>query len=166
MKKATKIILLAMVVVLLFASCGEKKEEPKLKEFSKAGLTISLPEEFGEKEVVTQTATYVSLDSVVMILKEEFSMFEKMGMDPKELTLDEYFELIKTNNGSDWELKEDEGLKYFDYSTQVNGKDMSYMGTILKGTDAFWLVQFSCESGNFADKKADFLKWAKSIKVE
>lgn len=165
MKKTFKVMLVVMAAMILLASCGGAKGA-KEKDFSKAGMTITLTEDFTEKEVVSQTVTYASMDEVVMALKEEFTLFEQINMDPQTTTLEQYFDLIKTNNKAQWELKEEDGLKCFTYDNTGNGKDYSYLGVILKGNDAFWLFQFSCEKANFDSKKADFMKYAKSIKFD
>ncbi len=137
----------------------------KEKDFSKAGLTITLNENFGEEEIVTQTATYSSLKYVITSLKEEFQLFEDVGLST-DIPLSEYADMIITANALDATVEGSDSRPSFVYSEQANGKDYSYLATVFRGSDAFWTVTFACETKYFADSQAQFEKWADTVKIE
>lgn len=158
-----RLIALACVMVMavsMLAGCGGAKA----KEFSKAGMSITLTTAFTEKEMATQTAYYESQKAVVTCLKEEYSLLEDEGMSADDVTLEQYAEAVITLNGLDSEVQTEDGLTYIRYDKSLNGKDFSYYATCFKGTDAFWLIQFACESKNFDTMHDTFKTWAKSVK--
>ena len=163
MKKTYKIslLLLCMVLLLSFCSCG-LFGKAKEKDSSKSGATITLTDEFTEQELVSQTAYYVSMKSIVTMLKEEFSLFK--GTEYENMTLNEYAKLVITANSLTATAAEEDGLVYFTYEKSNNGKDYKYYATVFKGTDAYWLIQFACEVDDFDKFLPDFQKWAKSVK--
>ena len=102
--------------------------EPEEKEFSKEGATITLTDEFTEKDLVSQTAYYESMDSIVVMLKEEFTLFEEAGYE--DMTLSEYADLVIQANSLSAERKEEEGLTCFTYEKEQNGKNFEYYATV------------------------------------
>ena len=69
-------------------------------------------------------------------------------------------------SGTPAERKEEEGLTCFTYEKEQNGKNFEYYATVFKGPDAYWLIQFACETENFDDFLPDFQKWANSVTFE
>lgn len=135
----------------------------KAKEFSKAGMTITLTSDFIEKEIASQTAYYESQKHIVMVLKEEFTIFESIGIST-DISVKEYAKLVIDNNLMTSEVEEKDGLTYFKYEKTINGKQSSYFATVFKSSDAFWLIQFACESKNAEDSEDLFVEWGQSIK--
>ncbi len=158
MKKYSLILILLCAVMLFTCSCGVAAPEPKT--FSKSGMTIQLTSEFAEKEVVSYTATYQSLRIIVMALKEEFALF---GTDA--LTLDEYAQLVLDANLLEEEIIHEDSLTYFEYAREVNGKNLTYLACVYKGADAYWLIQFSCETANYGELKGTMLEYAATVEV-
>lgn len=158
------LILCCAVLLLGLCSCSTVLSEPEEKQFSKEGATITLTDEFTEKDLVSQTAYYESMDSIVVMLKEEFTLFEEAGYE--DMTLSEYADLVIQANSLSAERKEEEGLTCFTYEKEQNGKNFEYYATVFKGPDAYWLIQFACETKNFDDFLPDFQKWANSVTFE
>ena len=161
MKKFVAALLLLTVVLTALSSCFEASA----KDFSKAGMTITLNENFYEKEYVSYTAVYESADIAVYALKEEKSLFEQYGY--KNLSLTEYGNMVlEANKLTANTISRADGLSFFTYEKQANGKDFYYKAYIFEVSDAFWLVQFAC----MADKKDTYdsviTEYAKSIKFE
>lgn len=159
----------ALAVALLFAFAvsmgGCALSAPQEKEFSKDGMTITLTNQFAEKEYITQTVMYESRDSIVTALKESFSALEEAGLG-SDITPEEYAELVIANNMlENCEIQEKEGLTCFQYDRTVDGKAFSYLATIHKAPDAFWLIQFGCLETDFPEKESQFIEWAKTVKV-
>ena len=109
----------AAACVFLLAGCQFFSTPDK--EFSKAGMSITLTSDFAETEVVTQTATYQSKDSVVMALKEEFTLFEELGIS-SDMTLGEYAELIFRRTRSPQQLRKRKVSPVFVIKRKLTGK--------------------------------------------
>jgi len=153
--------LLGIVGAVLFNVfvLAEKEET-----FTKAGLTITLTDKFGEKDMAAYTAYYESRQAVVFTLKEEFSLFEQAGIS-SEMSLDEYVKVVSDANNKSYIAKEKDGLTYFEFNQTINGKDFSYFAVVYRGDDAYWLVQFACENKNYSEFSEKFVEWAKTVVV-
>jgi hypothetical protein len=141
-----------------------KVDDAQPKDFSKAGLTITLTQAFKERDAVSQTATYVSQRDLVFTLKEDFPSLADVGI-PSDTTLRDYASFILENNGIDATLLGSEARPWFTYSHQANGKEYSYLVTVYRGSDAYWVVSFACESGRYTASEAQFQKWADTVKL-
>jgi hypothetical protein len=161
----------ALVFVVVFGALKisdgtfDRLFSSQAQEFAKSGLTITLTKDFSEQNVVSQTATYISSKYVVITLKEEFQIFEQNNLST-DITLKEYAEDIIANNSLDSTVEGNESKPYFIYNRQVSGKDITYLAMVYKGSDAFWIVTFACESGDYESSQKQFMKWADTVKVE
>jgi len=135
----------------------------KTKEFTKAGVTISLTSDFYEKEIASQTAYYESQKYIVTVLKEEFTIFESLGIST-DISVKEYAKLVIDSNMIDSAIEEKDNLTFFRSEKTINGKQFSYFATVHKSSDAFWLIQFACESKNAEDSQDLFFEWGQTIK--
>ena len=160
MRKTIATTISLSLLCLLLASCGQ----PQDKTFEKAGMSITLTDPFSENDAAAFTAYYSSLDAMVTALKEEFTLFEQAGLNP-EMSLAQYGEIVMLGNGVESTIEETDGVNYFIYEKQANGKDITYLATLSRGADAYWLIQFACESKNFDTMQAQFIDWAKTIQV-
>lgn len=130
-------------------------------------MTISLPGSFSKKDMEGQTAYFESPTAIVTVLKETYDELSEVGLNISEdSTLNDYAQIIIDGNGLDSSFEDKDGVKCFKYEQTVSGSDFSYLATVTKGPDAFWLVQFACESKNYDKFEGDFIKWAKSMKFE
>jgi len=136
----------------------------KTKEFTKAGMTISLTSDFYEKEIASQTAYYESEKYIVTVLKEEFTIFDSIGIST-DISVKEYAKLVIDNNMIPSAIEEKDSLTFFKYEKTINGKQFSYFATVHKSLDAFWLIQFVCESKNAEDSQDLFIEWGQTIKL-
>ena len=136
----------------------DKVYEPK--QFDKAGMTITLTEEFREFDAENYTVGYTTNKCAVFALEEAFSLFE----DGESLTLRNYGQMILDNNGMNGTTKlvEENGLLYFEYQVET----YHYMACLYKADDAFWMVQFSCDVDNINAFKPIFAQWAKTVVFE
>jgi hypothetical protein len=149
-----------LFIILTLPGCSFLAGKPEAKDFSKAGMTITLTDEFYEKEMRSYTVCYDSTNIAVFALKEEFTLLQGL----ENYSLSDYCKLVINNNGKDCSVQEDNDLTYFVLDYTANGKNYKYFCPVFKGTDAFWLVQFSCVSDDYDEYLDDFIKWAKSIK--
>ncbi len=168
--KTVKILSLVLISTLLFSifsGCSFTRmfSGPQEKQFSKSGLTITLTDEFSENDSSTMTALYSSQEYVVAVLKEEFTLLEQAGI-ATDISETEYAQIVLTNNSIEGSPTTEDGLVTISYEMEANGKNMSYWGVAKKGSDAFWLVQFVCESDIFEESKPQFVEWAQTITIE
>ncbi|MCL2677850.1 MAG: hypothetical protein FWE85_02220 [Clostridiales bacterium] len=166
-KKHSRRIVFALVIMLpiiLLAGCLNLSDE---KTFTTAdvGLSITLTSRFVEQDLAVWTAYYSSTTSIVTVLKEEFHLFDQHGHDAADLTPEDYARLVIESNREPCDVEKVEGLTTFTYERRVNGKDFKYFAVTFKGPDAFWLVQFGCDRKNFDKFQAQFIEWAKTVKV-
>lgn len=164
--------LLLTLTLLLCTSCTamqpqEPAPTPQPTTFSKSGMTITLTDDFAEKEYVTYTAVYDSAEIAVFALKEEFWLFDSSVLSAESSVAD-YADLVwKSNSFSgDVPVSEQDGLTWFDYDRTVNGGDYTYRTYVFKGSDSFWFVQFAAFTDNFSNVESTIHAFAKSVTVE
>ncbi len=133
------------------------------KDFSEQEMTVTLTREFGEFAAEGFTVSYSSEDVVVFALREDFSLAEGLG----DFTLDDYAALVMYNNGIEGaELKNVDGIPYFEYDTDFEDETYSYAIFVYKASDAFWLFQFATHDEDYDKLKLDILGWASSVRFE
>jgi len=161
MKKLSSFLTLILVVCMLLTALSAcSLFEPEEKTFSKAGMSITLTEEFFEKDIVTQTAYYVSEDVIVTALKESHDLL-------KGKSVKEYAELVCEANSFDKaSVKVNGSYAEFEFESEANGKDFYYYARCFKNGDDYWLFQFGCEIDDKDDLKENFYKWASSVKFD
>ena len=59
-----------------------------------------------------------------------------------------------------------DGVTYFEYVKEMNGKNIYYLATVNKSEDAFWLIQFICSEKNKDKYKPKFLEWSKTVSFD
>lgn len=160
MKKKVFVSLLAFVVCMTLGGCFFAKND---KTYESHGLSITMPEGYTEKSVVAQTVYLEGTETIFTALKEDLSTLAQIGID-ENTSLKDYAKAVVENNKADYEVKEEDGLTYFEYEKQVSGKDYYYLACVLKSDDAFWLVNFASETSNKSKYQPLFKKWAKTIK--
>lgn len=158
MKRTLVCLLLMIAICTLTVGCSLFSADEKT--FSKAGMTITLTDEFTEQELVTQTAYYVSRKAIVTVLKED-------GSTISDYSVAKYAELVCTANKLDPNsVTAKEGYAEFTYEKELNGKDYYYYARCFKNGTDFWLIQFGCETKNAEKFTSSFEKWASSVTFE
>lgn len=161
MKK--KVLYLLLLIVVAVTGCALL--EPEEKTFTDKGMSITLTDDFTEKDLVSTTVYFESMDAVVTGLKEEFSTLEEAGLT-KDSIVEDYAKAVAYNNKKEDEIKTEDGLTYFTYTSDVNGKTYFYIASMYKSNDAFWLFNFACDSSDQEQFENTFKTWAKSVKFE
>ena len=85
MKK--KVLYLLLLIIVAVTGCALL--EPEEKTFKDKGMSITLTDEFTEKDLVSATVYFESMDAIVTGLKEEFSTLEAAGLT-KDSTVEDY----------------------------------------------------------------------------
>lgn len=160
MKKKSIGVIFLMLCCVLLGGCFNNTV--KQKEYSSNGFHVKMEDGMYEKDLATATAAFMNDKVVVTALKEEFSILEAIDIN-KDSKIEDYANAVIKNNKADYELKEKDGLSYFEYEQTVNGKDFYYLATLYKSDDAFWLVNFACEKSNKDSYQEAFMEWAKTV---
>ena len=170
-----KKILALILGILMLASavaCGDITElgdaiEDKLeaKDFTTQNMTITLHEGFVGAELEGYTAAWAYNKTAIFTLREDFSAIEGYT----NISVKEYAELLlKVNSGKNpGALKQEDGLTYFEYEFLNEDEDVSYSyltAAYSEGDGIYWMVQFSTITEDYADRRDDFIKWAKTVK--
>lgn len=160
MKNTIRYISLILVVCSLFATfVGCSLGLPEDKDFSKAGLTITLTDDFSEQDLITQTAYYVSNKAIVTTLREDSRTI-------KVYNVKNYANLVCESNKLNSTVTTKDDYAEFTYEKGVNGKEFFFYARCYKDGVNFWLVQFACETKNKDDFMPKFNKWGDSIVFE
>lgn len=156
------IVIMILAIILGFYLGFSRTHIVKDHDFSVAGMTITLTEDFKEISYEGFTQCYESKAVAVMTLKEAFTLMPGL----EDYTVEDYAELVLTANGMTMDdLKEEDGIVYFDYVTDGgSGQDYYYVVTLHKGTDAFWLIQFATPATNESKLHDQFIDWAENVK--
>ena len=160
--KRISVALLTLMLACSLLLCGCSLFAEKEQTFTAGELTLTLTNRFFESEYEGYDVVFDSSKVAVFALKEEFT--DEFGA---EKTLNDYAELvIAANEMKDVTVQTKDGLTYFNYKSDVDGDEYTYYAFVYKTDDAFWMVQFACDSKS-ADKQVDnFFKYAKSVSFQ
>ena len=177
MKKVAKLLCLLLIGALLLAGCdtgivGDALDAAgdtvKEKAFTNAGVTLTLTTKFLD---FTSTATnseeydflYSSEDHAVFGMKElKADLTAQFG----ELTAQSYGDLIASLYTLD--VKTQEKDSKYTYNYEVDGEDgekITFTCLFLEAEDAFWFIQASCPSAQYAEDKDQIWSWLSSATI-
>ena len=165
-----KVIVFVLVFAVSFilgkALMGGFDNEAKERTYSSDGFTITMEDDFYEKELLTATVYYEGEKSALSVTREYFTDLEEIGINANS-SLNDYGKLITTVNGIDNNFKIlNDSITYYTYDKSISGKDFSYMVAITKGSDSFWLINLFCETKNKDTYFPKFEKWLQTVKVD
>ncbi len=153
------IFLLVFVVSFTVTFLLETDVAPEV--FTYGNMSITLTNEFSERNVDGFSACYESYSSIILINKDDKEFFE----DFDSYTLEEYGNDIIENSEYDVELQKENGLTYFEYvyNDEESGDVYSYFVPVYKTDDAFWLFQFSSFEEDYETYREQFVEWAMTV---
>lgn len=167
----TKLLSLLLVATLLAAtltSClpfgdlsglgGGTEEEPSTGVFHRLGMTITLTPDFVDNSKVKQF-TYTSDTCTVTGYRHNFSEIEVADGAPFPTIVD-FANLYNPTPDSHSALLGTDAL-YFEYH-QTLGNTM-VLAVVYEDVDAFYLVQFICETYLYESMRDTFMGWAKTV---
>ena len=162
-----KLFLMILTLCLLLCGCGAEDEvpaEPVAKEFTAAGLHLTLTEDFAEKQHAAYTLYCESADLLVLGLKEEYTLFENTDFSA-QTSPEQYAALVWSANQleGDVPLTDDGELLWFEYDNHVNGADYRYRAYVFKDNEGFWLVQFAARADGFGALSDTIREYAQSV---
>ena len=141
------------------------------------GISITLPEDFAvggldlsDNPDITTVFSNTNGTIAILAIKELKSEIDvNSASDYLQLQCDNLPEGVIPGNTlkdpkGNYILSENDGVEYFEYTDLNIGSDsFEYLSTAYESDDAFWLVQFTCASDEYASNKSDFIKWAKTV---
>ena len=123
-------------------------------------MSITLTNEFKETSYTGFDVVYEADEMFVFVLSESFSLLP----GSENYTLQEYAQLvIEANNLENVEIKTEDGLVYFEYTSDKNSHLYHYTAYVYKSSDSFWLIQFATFSSEANEYRNDIKDWAKSV---
>ena len=144
---------------------NNQAEPIKNKTFTSNGLMVTLTEDFRKISLPGYTVCYQSESVTVIALKESFSLKEGM----KDWTLFEYANRVQVSNHEHSptvpQKVGDHMVMEYLFFDSIDYTKYHYYTCMYKGTDAFWTIQFICKRDEIAQHKANFIKWADSVRV-
>ncbi|MBQ7335724.1 MAG: hypothetical protein IJW92_04570 [Clostridia bacterium] len=157
-------LVLAACLVLTALLCGCSLFEEKAEVFTSGNMSITLTNRFSESDQEGCEAIYSSLEGkVVVVIKETFDDLRDLGCDESSTASDYARLVIDVHEMSDTAVKEKDGVTYYTYESDVDGVSYSYLATVHKSGDAFWLIQFASTTENYAKFEETFFTYAKSV---
>lgn len=141
----------------------------KEKVFEKDGCSITLTNDFTERDNEHYTACYGSGDLLVTTLKVPFEVFS-IEWNAENKSAEEYAELMQVEYAKIYptsSLYQDNELLYFVFEYAVNAKRTdNYFVSIYKSEDAFWQVSFGCRAEKYKDLESTIFEYAQSVCLE
>lgn len=153
--------LLVLVGALSLFACGGGEKTYSFDEFS-----ITMEAGLAQKKIDGQTYYLEGRRMIFAVNKQLFSGLSGLS---SASTVADYVEAVFDNNGlSATPLAVTDGatpFEYFTYEKTVEGKDYFYLAAAFKGTDSFFLCNFSCFLSDKDSYQPKFLTYAQSIQL-
>lgn len=162
-----KLFFILLTLCLLLCGCAAEDEQPVgpvAKEFSAAGLHLTLTDAFAEKQHAAYTLYAESENLLVLGLKEEYTLFENTDFSA-QTSPEQYAALVWSANRleGDIPLNNDGELLWFEYDNHVNGGDYRYRAYVYKDNEGFWLLQFAARADEFGALSVEIHDYAASV---
>lgn len=141
--------------------------KPKTKEFSGSGMTVTLTDDFVEKEVLQAQLYLESTKSIFMGNAETKAFLVDYGITDLRTYTQKVLELAGKTSVEIFEYNE--GGVRFDYAyydATVDLNEFGYMLITMEGESNYYTMDFGCKKANLESNKEQFMAWAKLIKVE
>ncbi len=156
--KRVMTVLMALTLLFCLAACGPKDIfEVKQKQYTKDGMSITLPKVFEEVNYGGLTVCYNTDEITVFVCKETV----------KAESLEEYADIVYENNADvdPSPIEKIEGLTTMEYSYYNPAAQVRiwYFTVMYEGPDAFWQFQFACDDAHYEAYKPHFIEWAKTV---
>lgn len=165
-------VFLSIVCVIIGIAFGYlltsgKLFPPKDKVFESHGITVTLNDDFYEKEYLGFQVAYLSDKSFFAANREEKNLFSGTGI----YNLKTYTNAVLELNNKKSEIKEwvtSEGQTFYSakYTSVVDGDSFSYYLVTLEGESHYYTINFGCRTKDFSKFENQYIEWAKTIIVE
>ena len=160
-------LIICTALMIAFSGCttdlGDEEET-----YSSNGFSITMNNGFRKKDMQAVTYYLESRQVMFTALKESIASLADSGITA-DSTLQEYMDVVVEANKLDGTaVQEGNGgnVLYLNHEGAANGKSYFYTVAAVKGSDAFWLCNFICQTDIRSEYEPKFLDWAATIVVE
>jgi len=136
----------------------------KPKQFTSDAFEITLTTAFSDK-YEDGIHYFGSREVSVAIYTYNFNEYAQIT----SMSEQEFLNLLKDSGHFDIssQMKTESGLLIVEEKAESNQGDIrSYLTVFIKDDEAFYLVEFGCETEKYQENRAQFLEWAKSFKIK
>lgn len=164
--KKIALSVLSVCMLLSLSACFffGKAYEADEKVFTAEGISLTLTEAFDEAEEDGFYLCYGARDAAFFGEKILFS--DEEGLE--DYSLNEYAELLYEyiEDEQTAPLAYDGSIPVIEYTaTGDDGTEYAYYTAVYKGVDAFWYLQWTCETEVYEEYKPYFVNWARLVDV-
>ena len=156
-----RIVALVLVTLLLISVCA--CEDSGAKTFTQDEFSITLSEDYGMVPHVSYFVSYETADKKAVLVTKDRKFIVEDIAGKTNLSLLEYANLVIETNRKGNDPNETDGVIWYTYTDNAG---FTYLATVHKSQEAFWLVQFVCETTEFDDLKDTFFTYAKSVSIK
>ena len=130
------------------------------------GLTLKMSPDVEEHKNGDHSVYYFSEECMVSVKMVGFEELEEDGTGNADTTLEEYIKIVESNNEDITFTEDDYGNPSVVYSAEKDKERFTYYSTVRKGSEAFWLVNFSCMEEDQDKMLPQFELWGSTITVK
>ncbi|MBO4360914.1 MAG: hypothetical protein J5822_08555 [Eubacteriaceae bacterium] len=161
-RKTTKLLAIAMILMLALtaASCGSSEPAKQKTQVADTGtgLKITLPEDLQKDSMDGFDLFYYNDEFLVSVITETYELLTSAGMDPENMDLKDYSDLVAYANGVEF-VQDADGNYVAEYDRTLTDGNFHYYSTVCKGAKAFYVVTFAC----FADEQDTYVPIFKDL---
>lgn len=137
------------------------------KQYTKAGITLTLPNDFTEYQEYGFDYALRSDDVYIYVDKTDSAEMASMGYSVSDFSPYDFASLIIENK--DFRVKPtistSDGLISYNYEWETDGDIYYYYIVVYKRNSTFWVVNFVCKAKDRYTKQPEFVEYAKSVVV-
>ncbi len=133
------------------------------EEFEVDEMRLYLPSGFSEEQAEGYTKAFTDGANVVLVLKEEKSLFGNYASN-----MEEYIQLVAEANKSRGitEVQYENGRPTFEYEYAANGNTYKYYTSLYESDEAYWIVQFASLKQYYDKLRASFVNMADIVSFD
>jgi len=161
-----RIITLVCMLCLLCCGCSGPNADTLQSYTAQTGITLQMQAGMRLSAEDSVSCLYSGQSCMMSALREEFADYAQMGHDPQAMTVEDYAHLVQQANDLQQTFLPDEnGNLHVTYTNTSGNTEYFYYATVRKGSDAFWVVNFACNSRQKDAYLPLFIRWSDTIAV-
>ncbi|MBQ2311009.1 MAG: hypothetical protein II185_00465 [Firmicutes bacterium] len=133
------------------------------EEFEVDEMRLYLPSGFSEQQAQGYTKAFTDGTNVVLVLKEEKSLFGNYASN-----MEEYIQLVAEANKSRGitEVEYENGRPVFEYEYTSGSNTYKYYSSLYESDEAYWIVQFACMKQTYDKLRPSFVNMADIVSFD
>lgn len=136
----------------------------KPKEFVADDFEITLTTRFSG-DFKDGTFCFRSGDCTVAVCMYNYNEYAQIT----DMTEQEFLNYLKNNGkfAASSQIKEESGMKVVEEKAEsVDGNIIKFFSVFIKGDETFYIFEFACDPDDYSEYRAQFIEWAKTIKIK